>query len=94
MELKPLPNAKGEKRDKKEKEKKTNKTLKEMKKNNIPCIVHLPCFYYFYCLLCLPDVLSPLQNNIVGFSLLICDISSKPYIVIIFTVLVPVYYVC
>ena len=35
MELKPLPNAKGEKREKKEKE---NKKDKQMKKNNIFCI--------------------------------------------------------
>ena len=38
MELKPLPNAKGEKREKKEKGNKTNETLNEMKKNNIFCI--------------------------------------------------------
>ena len=38
MELKPLPNAKGEKREKKEKE---NKTLKEMKMKNyfVICIL-------------------------------------------------------
>ena len=36
MELKPLPNAKGEKREKGKR--KLNKTLKKMKKNNIFCI--------------------------------------------------------